>query len=118
MFGDIDLDEHRQWVERVCNTAGLNAVLSLWEKRREALLEAFLSSGFKAVIVGVKEVVMGAKWLGRNLDRRAAEEFQKLGIDLCGEEANTTGSSTTAQPSAGRFRLPPERSDATKATLF
>jgi len=86
VFGDIDLAEHRQWVERVCDTAGLNAVLPLWEKRREALLEAFWSSGFKAVIVGVKEEAVDAKWLGRNLDRRAAEEFQKLGIDLCGEE--------------------------------
>jgi len=26
-FGDIDLEGHREWVERVCRTAGLKAVL-------------------------------------------------------------------------------------------
>jgi uncharacterized protein (TIGR00290 family) len=86
VFGDIDLAEHRDWVNRVCGAAGLKAVLPLWEKGREQLLETLFSAGFQAVIVCVKEAVMSTDWLGRKLDRAAAEEFKRIGIDLCGEE--------------------------------
>ena len=85
VFGDIDLADHRDWVERVCAAAGLAAVLPLWGKGREELLENFFSSGFQAVIVSVKESAMGAEWLGRMLDRAAVEEFRETGIDICGE---------------------------------
>lgn len=85
VFGDIDLVEHRQWVERVCRAAGLQAALPLWEKGREELLDVLFSTGFKATIVCVKEAAMGREWLGRTLDRAAAEKFKQIGIDLCGE---------------------------------
>jgi len=30
VFGDIDLQAHREWEEKVCTAAGLTAVLPLW----------------------------------------------------------------------------------------
>jgi uncharacterized protein (TIGR00290 family) len=86
IFGDIDLREHRDWVERVCKEAGMNAALPLWGRGREELLEDFISAGFRAVIVCVKEAALGLEWLGRELDHRAIEGFRDCGIDLCGEE--------------------------------
>lgn len=86
VFGDIDLQGHRDWAERVCQAAGLKALLPLWGKGREELLEILFSSGFKAAIVCVKEAVLGPEWLGKDLDRDAAEKFREIGIDLCGEE--------------------------------
>ncbi len=46
----------------------------------------FLSSGYRAVVISVRENALDRKWLGRNLDEEAVEAFRKAGIDLCGEE--------------------------------
>ncbi|HIH02022.1 TPA: adenosine nucleotide hydrolase, partial [Thermoplasmata archaeon] len=54
IFGDIDLAEHREWVEGVCARVGIEARLPLWNTAREVLLEELLSKGFKAVVVSVK----------------------------------------------------------------
>jgi diphthine-ammonia ligase len=85
VFGDIDLESHREWVERVCQTVGLKAVLPLWNKDRETLLNDFLSSGYLATIVSVREEALGREWLGRHLDRDAVEAFRTADIDLSGE---------------------------------
>ncbi|MFA4888159.1 MAG: diphthine--ammonia ligase [Candidatus Omnitrophota bacterium] len=53
VFGDIDVQEHRDWVERVCSESGLNAILPLWQRSREPLMGEFIAAGFKAVIVAV-----------------------------------------------------------------
>ncbi len=86
LFGDIDLEAHREWVERVCRIAGFKAVLPLWNMDRESHMNNFLSSGYRAVVISVREDALDRKWLGRNLDEEAVEAFQKAGIDLCGEE--------------------------------
>ena len=39
VFGDIDMDEHREWVERVCRAEGVTAHLPLWGlDQNEAIL--------------------------------------------------------------------------------
>ncbi|MCD4763561.1 MAG: hypothetical protein K8R28_06000, partial [Desulfobacterales bacterium] len=48
IFGDIDLDAHREWVERVSKESGMEAVLPLWgEKNRENLIEELIEAGFE-----------------------------------------------------------------------
>jgi len=86
VFGDIDVQEHRDWVERVCSESGLKAILPLWQRSRESLMEEFIATGFKAVIVAVKLECMGAEWLGRELDAQFVEDMRHLSqVDLCGE---------------------------------
>jgi len=85
VFGDIDLLEHREWVERICSKAGIEPRLPLWNTKREVLLEEFISSGFKAIIVSVKDGVLGSRWLGRALDSNMVELFISSGIDPSGE---------------------------------
>lgn len=86
VFGDIDVQEHRDWVERVCSESGLSAILPLWQRSRESLMDEFIACGFKAVIVTVKLECMGAEWLGRQLDRQFVEDMRRLPqVDLCGE---------------------------------
>ncbi|MDD4924564.1 MAG: hypothetical protein PHF74_07035, partial [Dehalococcoidales bacterium] len=65
VFGDIDLDEHRQWVESVCNKCGITPHLLLWGEDQSRLLTEFIDSGFKAIIVAADAAVMGQEWLGR-----------------------------------------------------
>jgi uncharacterized protein (TIGR00290 family) len=86
VFGDIDVQEHRDWVERVCSESGLKATLPLWQRSRESLMNEFIACGFKAVIVTVKLECMGSEWLGRQLDRQFVEDMKRLPqVDLCGE---------------------------------
>jgi len=85
IFGAIDLEENRQWVEKVCKAAGMAAVLPLWKKDRNSLLAEFIALGFQAVMVAVKSDLLDESWLGRVLDLTMLEEFQRLGIDASGE---------------------------------
>jgi diphthine-ammonia ligase len=86
IFGDIDIDENREWEEKVCQMAGLEPFLPLWKQKRLDLLQEFLSCGFKAVVVATNNEKLGKKFLGKLLDKTLVEEFKKLGIDPSGEE--------------------------------
>lgn len=86
IFGDIDLDEHRLWVERVCQEYGITPHLPLWAQDQSALLREFIDSGFKALIVAVDASVMGEEWLGRVVDANLVVDLEKAGnITPCGE---------------------------------
>jgi len=45
VFGDIDLQAHRDWEEKVCATAGLEAYLPLWQQNRKELVIQMINSG-------------------------------------------------------------------------
>ncbi|UCE81349.1 MAG: diphthine--ammonia ligase [Methanobacteriota archaeon] len=86
VFGDIDLELHREWVDRICSSIGVRMVMPLWKSEREDLLEEFLSKGFRAIIVSVKSGVLDENlFLGRYLDSSAIEEMNSAGIDAGGE---------------------------------
>ena len=83
--GDIYLQEHKDWIDRVCGESGVKAVLPLWEMDTAQLLTDFIKAGFKAIIVSVKAKFLGKEWLGRQVDKKLASELGQLGIDVCGE---------------------------------
>lgn len=85
VFGDIDLEPHREWVERVCNETGFKAHLPLWLENRRSLVTEFIDAGFKAVIVAVNTLKMSPEFLGRQLDHQLIDELESIGIDSCGE---------------------------------
>jgi len=86
VFGDIDLDAHRAWEEKVCARAGLTASLPLWQEARIDLVKEFVAAGFKAVIVVVNEQLMPSDgYLGATLDAALIERMLADGIDPCGE---------------------------------
>ncbi|MBI1955327.1 MAG: diphthine--ammonia ligase [Acidobacteria bacterium] len=85
VFGDIFLDDHKRWVERVCTETGLVAVEPLWEQPTSQLLLEFLNLGGEARIVAIKAALLDESWLGRPLSLELLPEFENLGIDPCGE---------------------------------
>ncbi|UCE92452.1 MAG: diphthine--ammonia ligase [Methanobacteriota archaeon] len=85
VFGDIDLEGHREWVTRVCSIMGVKPVLPLWQRDRRELLDEFVSSGFRALIVSVRNDVLNRDFLGRILDDQTVEELETAGVDICGE---------------------------------
>lgn len=86
VFGDIDLQEHRDWVERVCAETGIKPVFPLWLEERESLILEFIGCNFVAVVVATNSKFLGKEWLGRKIDKEFVNEIKSLGnIDLCGE---------------------------------
>lgn len=83
--GDIYLQEHKDWIDRVCGESGTKAILPLWQIDSPRLLNDFIQAGFKAIIVSVKAKFLGKEWLGRQVDSKLASELGQLGIDVCGE---------------------------------
>lgn len=85
VFGDIDLEPHRQWVERICNESNFQPHLPLWKENRRDLVNEFIDSSFKALIVVVNTGKMPEEFLGRTIDSKLISELEDLGIDACGE---------------------------------
>jgi uncharacterized protein (TIGR00290 family) len=85
VFGDIDMDDHRAWVERVTAAVGARAVLPLWRRARRSVMADLLAAGFEAVIVAVREDALPPDLLGRTIDAALVEEIEAAGADAAGE---------------------------------
>ena len=85
VFGDIDLDSHKEWLEEIAKKTKINVLLPLWKRDRVELVEEFIELGFKTIIISTKTSIMGDEFLGRILDKELVSEFLKLGIDPSGE---------------------------------
>jgi diphthine-ammonia ligase len=84
VFGDIDLQPHRDWEEKVCANAGLHAVLPIWKQNRKELVIQMLDEGIETMIVSCNET-MGEHFIGRMITPELVNELEALGVDACGE---------------------------------
>ena len=82
VFGDMDLEEHRGWVERICNEIGIEAFLPLRRIKAEELIKEFLNLKFKAIVVATR---LDENFLGKVLDKDLVRQMNKFGSHLCGE---------------------------------
>ena len=88
VFGDIYLEEHKQWINEVCADLGIEPIMPLWGRKSEEVIGEFIDCGFKAVVVGVwtKNINNGEEWVGRRVDQEFVDYVKNYGnIDLCGE---------------------------------
>lgn len=85
VFGDIDLQAHRDWVENVCHVSGLGSHLPLWLEPRRTLLDEFLGGGGRATIVAVDHSKLSGEFLGLELDDAVIARIEAAGADACGE---------------------------------
>lgn len=84
VFGDIDLQAHRDWEEMVCKKCGIKPLLPIWQRSRKELLIEMLETGIKAMIVSCNEI-MGKSFLGKMLDNELIPALEAKGVDVCGE---------------------------------
>ncbi len=86
VFGDIELQEHRDWIERVCSDLRIEPIFPLWGVEREELMNEFISAGFEAIVVSTTAEMLGEDWLGREINWEFVKDLKALGnVDLCGE---------------------------------
>jgi diphthine-ammonia ligase len=85
VFGDIDIQPHRDWVERVAGLGGSTALLPLWRTDRAKLMRDLLDAGFVPVLVAVRDGQLPPELLGQPIDHAMLDRFARAGVDLAGE---------------------------------
>ena len=85
IFGDIYLEDHKEWTQRVCLKMGIEAIEPLWGKDREVLLLEFIDAGFEGRIISAQSDLFDKKWIGRKVDRVFLKYLKENNIDACGE---------------------------------
>ena len=89
VFGDIDFNGHREWIERVCQKADIIPLLPLWLENQDKLLREFIDAGFEAIVVAAKANLFGEEVLGRKIDTNFIKDLEELSqtkaITPCGE---------------------------------
>lgn len=84
VFGDIDLQAHKDWEEQVCAQAQVRAYLPLWGKTRSWVVQHVLQLGFKPFVVCVDARYLDNSYCGVDFD---AEFIVRLphAVDIAGE---------------------------------
>jgi uncharacterized protein (TIGR00290 family) len=86
VFGDIYLQEHRNWIERVCRETGIIPAFPLWKKDTTELMCSFIAEGFKTIVVTVRKKKLPGTFLGRQIDDIFLSDIKTVsGADPCGE---------------------------------
>ena len=84
VFGDIFLEDLREYREQQLQKAGLQAVFPLWKKKTSELMNEFLDAGFKAITVSVNAKVLDKSFCGRIIDEAFLSELPE-NVDPAGE---------------------------------
>ncbi|MCM8781985.1 MAG: diphthine--ammonia ligase [Candidatus Omnitrophica bacterium] len=85
IFGDIYLDEHKNWVDRVCGELDITPVAPLWHNSPETILEEFIEMGFKTIVVSCHADKFGKDFVGKIVDSGLLNELKTRKICPCGE---------------------------------
>lgn len=89
VFGDIDFEPHREWIEKVCREAGITPHLLLWQEDQRRLLNEFIDLGFQTIVVAAKSEFFGEDVLGKTVDRAFLGYLEEISrvkpVTPCGE---------------------------------
>lgn len=83
-FGDIHLEDLKQYRENQLKQAGFDAVFPLWGRNTRELVRLVEETGIEAVIVCVNEKYLGKEFLGRKIEVALLADLPE-GVDPCGE---------------------------------
>jgi uncharacterized protein (TIGR00290 family) len=83
-FGDIFLQDLREYRERNLALVGMTAVFPIWRRDTWELAREFCELGFRAVAVCIDSKKLGREFAGRELDELFFRDLPE-GVDPCGE---------------------------------
>ncbi|MEE9251891.1 MAG: diphthine--ammonia ligase [Thermodesulfobacteriota bacterium] len=83
-FGDIFLEDLRQYRVKVLKDLGMKAIFPIWGRDTAELLREFIELGFKAVLSCINPKFLDGSFAGRAIDGEFVEQMPE-GVDPCGE---------------------------------
>jgi len=106
--GDVLLEDHLRWIERLAGEAGVEPLEPLWGRDTRELAEEILNEGFEYAIIAVNREKLGKEWLGYTF--RSVEDLEFFikrnpGVDPIGEFAEFHTAVLASSLFEGRFVL-------------
>ncbi len=83
-FGDIFLEDLKDFREAQLNEVGIKAVFPLWKKDTSLLINEFIKLGFKAIVICTNSRFLDESFCGRLLDSDFVNDLPD-NVDPCGE---------------------------------
>ncbi|MDT0678196.1 ATP-binding protein [Autumnicola musiva] len=84
IFGDIFLEDLREYRDEQLELTGLEGVYPLWKENTTSLMQEFLKLGFKAIVVCTNSKLLDDSFCGRIINEDFIKDLPEE-IDLCGE---------------------------------
>ncbi|MEC3874490.1 Dph6-related ATP pyrophosphatase [Chryseobacterium salviniae] len=84
IFGDIFLEDLKNYREEQLSQIGMKAVFPLWKRNTTELIHEFLDLGFKTIVTCVNETYLDKSFAGRIIDQDFIKNLPK-NVDPCGE---------------------------------
>ena len=84
VFGDLFLEDIRQYREEQMQGSGLAPLFPLWLRDTGQLSREMVESGLRAVVTCVDQRALSAEYVGRQYDHAFLDELPS-GVDPCGE---------------------------------
>jgi len=83
-FGDLFLEDIRDYRERCLDAIGMHGVYPIWRRDTPSLAREFIDGGFRAVLVAIDLRALDRSFAGRSFDRELLADLPP-GVDPCGE---------------------------------
>lgn len=85
IFGNIHLADVRAWYEERTTGHGLQHLEPLWGEAPATLVREVIQRGYHAILTSIELARSREEWLGQPLTSALVDEFERAGIDACGE---------------------------------
>jgi uncharacterized protein (TIGR00290 family) len=83
-FGDIFLQDLREWREKNLARVGMEAIFPVWLRPTDKMVSDFIALGFRSITVCVDPKVLTESFVGREIDEQFVADLP-AGVDPCGE---------------------------------
>lgn len=83
-FGDIFLEDLRQYRINQLAKIGMYCLFPLWKLDTRELVTDFINSGFKSILCCINDGYLDESWLGKTIDRECINALPAT-VDPCGE---------------------------------
>jgi diphthamide synthase (EF-2-diphthine--ammonia ligase) len=83
-FGDLFLEELKQYRDERLAQVGMTGLYPLWMRDTEELIRTFIGLGFKAILACIDTQALDASFAGREIDHDLLRDLPES-ADPCGE---------------------------------
>lgn len=84
VFGDLFLEEIRDFREKLCERQGMTPLFPVWGMPPGEVVPRLIAMGYRSIICSVLAPFLDMEWLGSELDHRFLQSLP-AGIDMAGE---------------------------------